>query len=986
MSAAMVDPVFEVLKKSGLLTDARLQTRLSELETEGVDLSDPRKLVRGFIQSGDITTWQAEKLLAGKHKGFFLGKYKLLRLLGRGGMSSVYLAEHVLMKRRCAIKVLPSNRVNDSSYLARFHLEAQAAAALDDPHIVRAYDVDHFVDGRSEVHFLVMEFVEGKNLHELVVDNGPLSPMDAAEYIRQSARGLAHAHEEGLVHRDIKPGNLLLDPKGTVKILDMGLARFFEHGDETSLTIQHDERVLGTADFLSPEQAINSHNVDSRADIYSLGCTLYFLLTQHVPFETGSLAQRLMAHQTQDPPEVTKFRQDVPESLLDLMKKMMAKSPANRFQSAKEVSEAFETWIGENADQAWMEEHKRQWDSSRNQSRTDQAVASNGPALPPSTDEFGDFLTMIGKEPSVPFSGSDSGKSSETRRKSTEQAGSGTKTPMPDSKSVLADSQTLKGSGKSSGKASSPGSGKGRQKSSNRSSGKNPQPVAPTVAPADSAADATEDVPAWLAGPSEPERKEEVVHELPHSQKMSLAPTSSAVSAEQQATEAKVEPINAPAIESETEGETEEAEPTRGLAGKLTSVKEDLRKRPWIYGGAVLALVAAVGLFSFFSASREEPEETVVEQPDDEPEMPKEIPEDLPIVGVEMSVGPDGTFPTLNAAINYLVKYNDPLSFQSERRIKLLPDAKLDEPLVILDPPASFPRKLVISSDSGSRMTWTGNGTDPILNLQNVEGIRFENIQFDAAGANTAIRIAGRCPGTTIRNASVNSFASRGVELNGAAGLYNNPCRLENVALRTDRAGALGVEITGGEATVEGLRFERCRFIMLGRGIVCSADVFRWVQIKDSMFHKLQVGIDLTATSPIAESLLIANNTFNECEIGIKIQDMLDDASQELGIVRNLFVGPGTTPAVVSNNFNADEFNSILMSDQQGVGFNWSGPGVEASENNIQLFDRNGRSNVKDLELVSTNPSDSGFLKPKNGKGWVGGASGYKSHVGAVSP
>ena len=191
-------------------------------------------------------------------------------------MSSVYLAEHVTMCRRVAIKVLPHSRVKDSSYLARFYREARAAAALDDPNIVRAYDVDSDVEKQTgkETHYLVMEYVEGRDLQVAVTADGPLSPVQAADYIRQAASGLAHAHQVGLIHRDIKPGNLLIDIKGTVKILDMGLAAFSDDS-QASLTIAHDERVLGTVDYLSPEQAIDSHTVDGRADIYSLGCTLY---------------------------------------------------------------------------------------------------------------------------------------------------------------------------------------------------------------------------------------------------------------------------------------------------------------------------------------------------------------------------------------------------------------------------------------------------------------------------------------------------------------------------------------------------------------------------------------------------------------------------------------------------------------------------------------------------------------------------------------
>src|SRR5262245_45377161 len=187
------------------------------MKDQGAAMDDARRIADELVARNLLTRWQADKLLQGKHRGFFLGKYRLLSHLGSGGMSSVYLAEHVLMRRRVAVKVLPKSRLNDTSYLERFHREAQAVAALDHRNIVRAYDVDQ-VDRN---HFLVMEYVPGQSLHELVTKSGPISYVAAAEYARQSAEGLHHAHRMGMVHRDIKPGNLLLDDKGTIKLLDL---------------------------------------------------------------------------------------------------------------------------------------------------------------------------------------------------------------------------------------------------------------------------------------------------------------------------------------------------------------------------------------------------------------------------------------------------------------------------------------------------------------------------------------------------------------------------------------------------------------------------------------------------------------------------------------------------------------------------------------------------------------------------------------------
>lgn len=348
-----------VVAKSTLVDPERLRREVDEFKAAGGDASNAMALAEHLTAKSLITKWQSEKLLQGKHKGYFLSKYKLLSLLGKGGMSSVFLAEHTLMKRRCAIKVLPHKRVADSSYLARFHREAQAVASLDHPNIVRAYDVDHQEDRDAIIHFLVMEHVDGLSLQDLVTKHGPCSLVDSVDYVRQSAVGLAHAHQAGLVHRDIKPGNLLRDNSGVVKILDLGLARFFDNqGQEQALTIQHDEKVLGTADYLAPEQALDSHTVDARADIYSLGCTLYFLLTGHPPFTEGTLTQRLMAHQTKEPPPVEKDRPEIPPTLSAIVRKMMAKKPDDRYATAQETAEALRKWLSVAAPPEWKKTHR----------------------------------------------------------------------------------------------------------------------------------------------------------------------------------------------------------------------------------------------------------------------------------------------------------------------------------------------------------------------------------------------------------------------------------------------------------------------------------------------------------------------------------------------------------------------------------------------------------------------------------------------------
>ena len=349
MATPSVKNFLELVQRSQLVRADDLRATLLECKAEHDDRmpSDSKEVADYLIQAGLLTDWHCSKLLDRKYKGFFLGKYKLLGHIGTGGMSSVYLAEHMLMRRQRAIKVLPKGRVGDSSYLARFHREAKATAALEHPNVVRAYDVDN----EGDTHYLVMEYVDGRDIQEIVNDEGALGYEQAADFIAQAARGLAYSHAERLVHRDVKPANLLVDQEGVVKILDLGLALFSED-ESSSLTLQHNENVLGTADYLAPEQAINSHDVDHRVDIYALGCTFYFTLTGHSPFNEGTLAQRIARHQTQMPPDIREDRPDCPRELVSICVKMIQKKAEDRYQSCGEVVAALESWLAEQSEVA----------------------------------------------------------------------------------------------------------------------------------------------------------------------------------------------------------------------------------------------------------------------------------------------------------------------------------------------------------------------------------------------------------------------------------------------------------------------------------------------------------------------------------------------------------------------------------------------------------------------------------------------------------
>jgi len=380
--------MLELLERSRLLGLEQLQRAVADYEaTIGHPVGeDPEPLLEYLVSRELITPWHAENLLRGKYKGYFLGKFKLLGLLGSGGMGSVYLAEHTLMRRKQAVKVLPKKRVSDTSYLERFRLEALATAALDHPSIVRLYDIDN----EGDIHYLVMEYVAGRDLQAIVASEGPLSYLDAARCVAQAARGLQYAHDVHLIHRDVKPANLLVDEHGGIKILDLGLALYAREGEE-SLTLLHNENVLGTADYLAPEQALSSHDVDSRADIYSLGCTLYFLVTGRPPFPQGTLAQRIAMHQTKMPPDIREFRPDCPLPLRNICVKMIQKDPDHRYRHMHEVADALENWVRttETVSMTVHEELKVQPETARRVARQEVPVAS---PLGPSVGSGSDIL------------------------------------------------------------------------------------------------------------------------------------------------------------------------------------------------------------------------------------------------------------------------------------------------------------------------------------------------------------------------------------------------------------------------------------------------------------------------------------------------------------------------------------------------------------------------------------------------------------------
>ncbi|HUT89337.1 MAG TPA: serine/threonine-protein kinase [Thermoguttaceae bacterium] len=341
MAVTTPDELVKLLEKSKILDEERLaQARQAAQQAD-----DARALAKALIRQGWLTRWQAGQLLAGR-AAFHLGKYKLIDLLGSGGMGRVFLAEHTTMGRRVALKILPKRLGRDPALLKQFLTEARAIAALDHPNIVHPYSVD----GEGDRYYLVMEYIEGRDLQRMVEADGPLPFDRAARYIQQAADGLAHAHSRDMIHCDVKPANLLVSRQDTVKILDMGMARLIGRGEDSAN--EKDDRLLGTVDYLAPEQAVESPDLDHRADVYSLGCTFYFLLTGQPPFPEGTLHERILKHQTEAPRKIAELRSDTPDQLAEICEKMMAKDPDERFQSAGDVSEALSKWQPEEEPEA----------------------------------------------------------------------------------------------------------------------------------------------------------------------------------------------------------------------------------------------------------------------------------------------------------------------------------------------------------------------------------------------------------------------------------------------------------------------------------------------------------------------------------------------------------------------------------------------------------------------------------------------------------
>jgi len=340
---------------SGLLSQQQLDDALGGLVAEraasGItaDQISDEDLGQRLVDLGYLNRWQVEQLKEGRTK-FRLGPYRIVNAIGQGGMGHVFKAEHKLLGRIEAIKVLPKSKSSPEA-VAAFQREMRAQAQLDHPNLVRV----SYADYEGDTYFFVTEYVPGTDLRKLVRRNGPLEYPIAATIVSQAAEGLHYAHRRGLVHRDVKPGNLLVTPDGRTKITDLGLAWFLMDELESGRPAGKVNSLVGTADYLAPETIRQPDKILPVSDVYSLGCTLYYAVTGKVPFPGGTTADKIRRHLDETPLNPLHFNPNLPEGFCDAIAAMMDKNPDTRTPTAAAVMELLRPWRDESATKHFVE-------------------------------------------------------------------------------------------------------------------------------------------------------------------------------------------------------------------------------------------------------------------------------------------------------------------------------------------------------------------------------------------------------------------------------------------------------------------------------------------------------------------------------------------------------------------------------------------------------------------------------------------------------
>ncbi|HSG70494.1 MAG TPA: serine/threonine-protein kinase, partial [Planctomycetaceae bacterium] len=367
--------------ESQLLDEGAVRRYSSHLKS-GQNPVTGEEFAAALVKAGALTPFQARAIYHGKGRALVLSNYLILDKIGQGGMGRIYRAIHRRMDRIVALKVLPPELADQQHVVERFHREVKAAARLHHPNIVMAFDAD-FAKG---LHFMVMEYVEGTDLSSLVKQHGTISIERAVDYIYQAACGLHYAHLQNVIHRDVKPGNLMVDGHEKVKILDMGLVLLKDSVRNSSIIhLTKPNVVMGTVDYMSPEQAVNSSYIDERSDIYSLGISLYYLLVGKPAYGGETPVERLLAHRDAPIPSLTDARQDVDFRLESIFRKMVAKKPQDRYQSMAEVIDVLSAFTAGSQAEQYLIDHSPDQDDALNAFLL--SLGSDSTVAPRTTDD-----------------------------------------------------------------------------------------------------------------------------------------------------------------------------------------------------------------------------------------------------------------------------------------------------------------------------------------------------------------------------------------------------------------------------------------------------------------------------------------------------------------------------------------------------------------------------------------------------------------------
>lgn len=342
VSILSTENFLKTILKSGIIGRDELQDVVRDVPRE--ERRDAESLADFLVRKGTLTRFQASKLLRGMSVGLVLGPYQVLAPLGKGGMGTVYLARDSRSHLMVALKVLPPKRAREEErILARFRREMEMCQRVSHPHLAWAYEV-----GLSRgVHYIALEYIPGKSLFRLVQSEGPLSVPRTARLFAEVCSALEHAHSQGLIHRDLKPSNIMITPHDHAKVLDLGLALVQGEAPADREVVGGVGYVVGTMDYIAPEQAENASAVDPTCDIYSLGCSLYFALTGQPPFPGGTPIEKIQKHKNADPPPIPQLNPGVAPAFIGIVRKMMAKQPAQRYSTATEVREKLLSWASE---------------------------------------------------------------------------------------------------------------------------------------------------------------------------------------------------------------------------------------------------------------------------------------------------------------------------------------------------------------------------------------------------------------------------------------------------------------------------------------------------------------------------------------------------------------------------------------------------------------------------------------------------------------